>query len=195
LSKITKHLFSSGALSIRSLVKQAVDSFTHPLRRALKKNALRINPNDVNLLGQLGLSYNNLKYWTQSDSAYERALEIDPENALINNNYAYSLSERGLQLERALNMVNLALDADSMNSSYLDTKGWIYFKLENYESAKEYIEKAIEVGGENAVMLEHLGDILFMNGNQSQAVEIWKKALEMDSDNETLIQKVETGVI
>jgi tetratricopeptide (TPR) repeat protein len=159
------------------------------------KNALKIEPNNVNLLGQLGLSLNNLNYMAESDSIYEQALVLEPDNALINNNYAYSLSERDLQLERALKMVTLALEADSLNSSYLDTKGWIYYKLNKYEKAQEYIEKAIEVGGENSVMLEHLGDILFMKGKQTQAMETWKKALEMDLENETLIQKVETGVI
>ena len=92
-------------------------------------------------------------------------------------------------------MVTISLEADSLNSSYLDTKGWIYFKLEEYEKAREYIEMAIEAGDENAVMLEHLGDILFMSGKQLQAEELWKKALELDSDNNTLFQKVEAGVI
>ena len=159
------------------------------------KLALNINPNDVNLLGQLGLCYNNINQLAESDSVYEKALLIDPDNALVNNNYAYSLSERGLQLERALNMVNIALEADSMNSSYLDTKGWIYYMLKDYDKAQNYIEKAIEVGGENAVMLEHLGDILFKSGQESQAVEVWRKALKLDSGNKSLIQKVETGVI
>ncbi|MCZ6702176.1 MAG: tetratricopeptide repeat protein [Ignavibacteria bacterium] len=159
------------------------------------KIALKIEPNDVNLLGQLGLSYNNLNYMAQSDSAYEEALKLDLQNALINNNYAYSLSERGLQLERSLKMVNIALDADSANSSYLDTKGWIYFKLGEYEKAREFIEKAIDEGGENAVMLEHLGDIMFMSDKQIQAVEIWKKALDLDSENESLLQKIKSGVI
>jgi len=159
------------------------------------KNALNIEPNDINLLGQLGLCYNNLKYMAKSDSVYELALELDPKNALVNNNYAYSLSERDLQLERSLKMVTISLEADSLNSSYLDTKGWIYFKLKDYEKARKYIEKAIEQGGENAVMLEHLGDILFMSGEQLQAVELWKKALELDSDNDNLHKKVEAGVI
>ena len=159
------------------------------------KNALRLKPDDVNLLGQLGLSYNNLQMMAESDSVYEKALTIEPENALVNNNYAYSLSERGLQLERALKMVNIALENDSLNSSYLDTKGWIYFKLKDYKPAQKYIEEAIKAGGENAVMLEHLGDILYMNGDKSEAVENWKKALKLDEKNETLIRKVEAGVI
>ena len=86
-------------------------------------------------------------------------------------------------------MVNIALENDSLNSSYLDTKGWIYFKLKDYKPAQKYIEEAIKAGGENAVMLEHLGDILYMNGDKSEAVENWKKALKLDEKNETLIRK------
>jgi tetratricopeptide (TPR) repeat protein len=159
------------------------------------KRALVVDPNNVNLLGQLGLILNNLKNFTESDSVYEKALEFDPSNALINNNYAYSLSERGLQLERALQMVTIAIEADSLNSSYLDTVGWIYYMMGNYKPAKIYIEKAIEVGGENSVMLDHLGDILYKMGDENHALEVWRKALELDSSNDLLKQKVETGSI
>jgi len=159
------------------------------------ERALVMDPNNVNLLGQLGLILNNLKNFIESDSVYEKALELDSSNVLINNNYAYSLSERGLQLERALQMVTISIEADSLNSSYLDTIGWIYYMMGNYKPAKIYIEKAIEVGGENSVMLDHLGDILYKMGEENQAVEVWRKALELDSSNDLLKQKVETGSI
>ncbi len=158
--------------------------------------ALRMDPNNLNLLGQLGLIYNNLNMMTESDSLYEAALEIDPQNALINNNYAYSLSERDLQLDRALEMIKIAIDADSTNSSYLDTYGWIFFKLGDYDKAYYYIMKAIEIDNEqNAEVLEHLGDVLYMQGKTKKAVEYWQKALDLDSSNETLIKKVATGAI
>ncbi len=160
------------------------------------KMALKIDPKNVNLLGQLGLIYNNLDNMEKSDSLYERALQLDSANALINNNYAYSLSERGLQLERSLEMIEIAINADSSNSSYLDTYGWIFFKLEEYDKAYYYIKKAIDVGGDdNAVLLEHLGDVLFMQGKKDEALEKWKEAFELDSSNETLKQKIETGII
>ena len=157
--------------------------------------ALVLQPNDVNLMGTLGLIYNSLKKFEQSDSVYENALKIDPQNALVNNNYAYSLSERDLQLERALEMVKISIKADSLNSSYLDTIGWVYFKLNDYDKAKFYIEKAIDVGGENAVMLEHLGDILYKMGQQTKAKEKWQEALKLDSKNDKLKQKIDTGLI
>ncbi len=158
--------------------------------------ALRLDPGNVNVLGQLGLIYNNLDMMAESDSLYELALQYDPQNALINNNYAYSLSERDLQLDRSLIMIEIAIAADSSNSSYLDTYGWIFFKLGEYDKAYYYIHKAIEVDGDgNAVLLEHLGDVLFMQGKKQEAISYWKKALELDSSNETLINKVSTGAI
>ena len=157
--------------------------------------ALSIKPDDVNLLGTLGLIYDNKGEHILSDSVYEAALKIDSSNALINNNYAYALSERGIQLERALRMVNLALDADSNNSSYLDTKGWVLFKMGKYKEAKKYIEKAIDAGGESAVMLEHLGDIVYKIGEQDYARKLWKKALKLDVTNNELKQKIEKGEI
>lgn len=160
------------------------------------KRALRLDPDNVNVLGQLGLIYNNLDMMAESDSLYEYALQIEPQNALINNNYAYSLSERDLQLDRSLTMIEIAIAADSSNSSYLDTYGWIFYKLENYGKAYYYIKKAIEVDGDdNAVLLEHLGDVLYRQGKKEEAMDCWKKALEMDSSNETLINKVSTGAI
>ena len=158
--------------------------------------ALALDPENVNLLGQLGLIYNNLKRMVESDSLYESALQLDPQNALINNNYAYSLSERDLHLDRAFDMIKIAIEADSSNSSYLDTYGWIFFKLHEYDKAYYYVKKALDKSGDaNAVLLEHLGDILYMQGKKDEAIENWKKALDLDSSNESLKNKIATGTI
>jgi len=157
--------------------------------------ALTLKPGDVNLLGTLGLIYNAQEKWTECDSVYEIALKLDSTNALVNNNYAYALSERGIQLERALRMVNLALKADSGNSSYLDTKGWVYFKLKDYDKAKVFIQHAISAGGESATTLEHLGDVTFMTGEKKSAIQLWQKAFNLDSTNNNLKIKIEKGEI
>ncbi|HSD63783.1 MAG TPA: tetratricopeptide repeat protein [Ignavibacteriaceae bacterium] len=157
--------------------------------------ALQIDPKNVSLLGTLGLIYDGQQDWTACDSVYEKALSIDSSNALVNNNYAYSLSERGIKLDEAFKMAQIALKAEPLNSSYLDTMGWIYFKLGKYEEAKEYIEKAIKVGGESSVMLEHLGDITFMLGNKDQAKKIWEKSFSLDSTNNRVKIKIEKGEI
>ena len=159
------------------------------------KQALTIKPDDVNLLGTLGLIYDSMKMWAECDSVYERALQIDSQNALVNNNYAYSLSERGERLNLALKMAEIAIAAVPDNTSYLDTIGWVHFKLGNYREAKDYLEKAIEIGGESAVMLEHLGDIMFKLGNIEKAKSLWQKAYNLDNTNVTLKSKIDKGEI
>jgi tetratricopeptide (TPR) repeat protein len=107
------------------------------------KKALDVNPDNVQILGTLGLIYDDKQMWEECDEAYQTALSIDSTDVLVLNNYAYSLAERELQLERALEMSTKAVEGDPENPSYLDTKGWILFKLGNYDEAKEYILKAI----------------------------------------------------
>lgn len=155
--------------------------------------AIVLAPRDVNLLGTLGLIYNSMGKLIESDSIYERALQIDSANALVNNNYAYSLSERDLQLERALSMVKIAVEKEPENSSYLDTIGWVYFKLGNYNEAKKYLEKGLTVSGDRAVILDHLGDVLFKLGLKEEAISNWKKAQSIDPKNENLKKKIEKG--
>jgi pentatricopeptide repeat protein len=157
--------------------------------------ALTLEPKDVNILGTVGLIYDNEKKYSLCDSVYETALKIDSLNPVVNNNYAYSLSERGIQLDRALKMVQIAVKADSNNSSYLDTIGWIYFKMGKYELAKENEEKASKLSSDNAVIIEHLGDILFKIGQKDYARELWEKAFKLDTTNTGLKQKIDKGTI
>ncbi len=159
------------------------------------KQALSIKPDEVNLLGTLGLIYDSMEKWTECDSVYERALQIDPQNALVNNNYAYSLSERGERLNSALRMVEIAIAAEPENTSYLDTIGWVYFKLGYYTEAKKYLEKAIDIGGEKSVMLDHLGDVMFKLGEIQKAKVLWQKAFDLDNTNVTLKSKIDKGEI
>lgn len=159
------------------------------------KKAIQLDPSNVGLLGTLGSIYDGQKMYSQCDSVYEKALSLEKTNPLINNNYAYSLSERGIQLERALEMANVAVKAEPENSSYLDTIGWIYFKLGDFDLAKKNIAKSIEIGGERAVILDHLGDVNFKMGNKAEAMKLWKKALQLDNDNKEIKEKIEKGGI
>jgi len=163
--------------------------------RVALERAHELNPADLNVLSSLGLTYDALKMYTESDSTYERALRIDQHFALVLNNYAYSLSERGLQLERAAAMSKESLDKDSTNASYLDTYGWILYKNERYEEALVYIKKAVELGDVSSVVLEHLGDVLAKLNRMSEAKEYWTKALEKDQNNVALKQKIARGTL
>ncbi len=157
---------------------------------ALLEHSLSLDPSDMNTISTLALEYDGMQQFERSDSLYERALRIDPESALILNNYGYSLADRNEQLERALSMALKAVEAEPDNSSYLDTLGWVYYRLGRYMEAEGYIRRAIEAGEASAVVLEHMGDVSQKLGKHEEARQYWQKALEQDPDNETLQSKL-----
>ncbi|MEX0602643.1 MAG: tetratricopeptide repeat protein, partial [Bacteroidota bacterium] len=162
---------------------------------AALERSFELNPNDINTIGTLALTLDGMKQYERSDSLYEHALRIDPNAHIILNNYGYSLSERGLQLERALEMAHEAVEAEPDNSAYLDTLGWVYYKLKQYHEAERYIVLSIEAGEASAVVHEHLGDVYYRLGQTDKALEYWKKALEMNGDNEELKEKIARGTL
>ncbi|MDX1701478.1 MAG: tetratricopeptide repeat protein, partial [Melioribacteraceae bacterium] len=155
---------------------------------------LRIDPQNVQALGMMGLIYDGKEMYSKSDSIYALAIAADSTDVMILNNFAYSLAERGIELERALKMVQKAVDQEPENSSYLDTIGWVYYQLGQYESALKYIEKAIEFDPSNATLLDHLGDVYFRMGNGEKAIELWKESLLLDSSNTEIQTKIENGL-
>jgi tetratricopeptide (TPR) repeat protein len=86
-----------------------------------------------------------------------------------------------------------AIAAEPENASYLDTVGWVYFRLAQYEEARRHIEKAIAAGGASATVYEHMGDIQYKLGQKEKAEKFWKQALEMNSGNQSLRDKIARG--
>jgi len=154
------------------------------------EKALDLNPSDMNTLSTLGIVYDDLNMDTECDLLYNQAFKFYPDNILLLNNYAYHLAERGLRLEEAKEMSKKTIDKEPENASYLDTYGWICFKLKDYENAEKYIKKAIRFGS-NAVLLEHLGDIYEAQDEIPKALKTWKQALELDPNNKDVIYKIE----
>ena len=157
------------------------------------ERARQLNRKDVDAISQLAIVYEALKRYDETDSLYEEALRLDPNNHLVLNNYAYSLAERDVQLDRAKEMATKAVEAKPDNASYLDTMGWIYFRLGDYREAVDYIKKAIEKGEVSAVVYEHLGDIYYRMDNKKGALEQWNIALQLDENNRALRDKIQRG--
>jgi tetratricopeptide (TPR) repeat protein len=139
----------------------------------------------------LGDTYFQLKDHQKSDESYEKVLKIEPSNVLVLNNYAYYLSLRGVNLEKAESMAKKAVELEPGNSSYLDTYGWVLFKLGRYKEAKEWIAKAIETEKESAVVLEHYGDVMWKLDNKKEAVKFWEKAIKAGEGSELLEKKIQ----
>lgn len=154
------------------------------------EKALSLSPDDISVMSTLAMAYNGLKKYPESDEMYERALKLDPNSALLLNNYAYNLAERGMNLDKALDMARTAVDKEPNSASYLDTYGWVFYKLKRYDEALKYISKAVSISGSSAVILEHLGDIYEALKDIKNAKIYWGKALELNPNNQWLKEKL-----
>lgn len=152
------------------------------------------------LLGEfftiIGDTQHKLGNHTASDEAYNKSLAINADNPTVLNNYAYYLSLRNEQLEKAEEMARKAVEMRPDVSAYLDTYAWIMYKKGRYEEARIWIEKAIEhLEEDSATILEHYGDILYKLGEEKLALDYWKKALAAGEASEFIDRKVKDGIL
>lgn len=154
------------------------------------REILEMSPVQVDAWSQLGWLYDRRGHLDSSDACYERALQIDPRNSFVCNNYAYSLCLRGNDLERALSLSRTSLETEPENPAYLDTYAWILYHLGRLDQAMEAAKAAIIHGG-NATHYEHFGYILEARGETSLATEAWMKSLELDPKRTHLQAKID----
>lgn len=177
-------------LGISNIRKKKYEDAIEPLREGIE-----FVYDDLPLLVQfysnLGEAYNALKSYEKSDKAFSEALKLDPNNALILNNYAYFLANRKEKLDLAEKNVKRALELVPGSVSFSDTYGWVLFQKGEYKTAEEVIAKALKNGGEKRpAILEHYGDVLFKLGRNTDALGYWKKAKEAGGNSEVLEKKI-----
>jgi Tfp pilus assembly protein PilF len=180
------YFFAGIALSQQKKYSEAVK---------LLQQGLKMVVDDKELEGQfytsLGDAYQELKEYAKSEENYEKALEINPKDATVLNNYAYFLSLRNDRLDKAEEMSRLSNEIQPKQSSFEDTYGWIMYKQGKYKEAKEWIEKSMENGAATSgTVLEHYGDVLYRLGDHSKAYEYWQKAKDAGDTSDMLEKKL-----
>lgn len=145
----------------------------------------------VEFYSNLGDVNDKLKKYQESDKYYQKALTIDANNEYVLNNWAYYLSLRNEQLEKAAEMSKHSNDLSPNNSNFQDTYAWILYKQGKYSEALSWLDKARQSGGEDSgTILEHYGDILFKMGRVNDAVEYWQKAKKTGDHTDLLDKKL-----
>ncbi len=173
--------------SFRNETKEAVETLVNGLPFSDKRYDYYVRIQS--LLGDL---YHKLGKNLESDEAFERALEIDPKDDHVLNNYSYFLSIRKENLEKALKMSGQLVELLPEVESYLDTHGWVWFQLGNYEKALPFIQKAFDKSLDpSAEIMEHLGDVKFKLGLKKEAIKLWKKAFQKNNQNKLLEKKIQ----
>ena len=128
---------------------------------------------------------------------YDSALVYNKDNVLCLNNYAYYLSLRNENMDRAEEMSYRTIKAEPDNRTYLDTYAWILFMQAKYEQAQEYMDKVVPRDSSeqflmtdlytSTAILEHAGDIAWMNGDAERATYLWQLAVRRGDDEVTPI--------
>lgn len=146
------------------------------------------------ILGDLYHQQNRLE---EAFAACDSALVYNENNVPCMNNYAYYLSLRGENLDKAEELSYKTIKAEPTNKTYLDTYAWIFFVKGEYTEARHYIDRVVapEASDEelladssvNAGLLEHAGDIYFHCGDSERAVHLWRLALSLDDGTGTAL--------
>ncbi len=141
----------------------------------------------------LGEAYNEQKRYQESDEAFNKALAIAPNNPLVLNNYSYYLSLREEKLDLAEKYIKRCIALEPNSSTYLDTYGWVLYKLGRIDEAIVMIEKAMKNGGEdNPEIVEHMCELLVVSGQSDEAYHVCKYAIELNNSKQTVEQKMDS---
>ena len=125
-----------------------------------------------------GAMYERQKDFTKAEAEFRKVLARNPENASALNYLGYMLADRNIRLEESLQMIKKAVDLDPGNAAYLDSLGWIYFRMGKLHEAELALKQALQRMSKDPTIHDHLGDVYFEQGDLRQAVLSWDLALK-----------------
>jgi tetratricopeptide (TPR) repeat protein len=148
-----------------------------------KAEQLSAKPDDKGYVSFLrGDLYQRQKMFDQAEAEFRKVLAItppsDPQSAATLNYLGYMNADRGVKLEESLNYVKQALTLDPNNGAYLDSLGWVYFKLGKYDQAEENLTKAEAHMNSDPTVQEHLGDLYQKTGRLKLAAAHWERSVQ-----------------
>lgn len=152
-------------------------------------NHMRDEPSQLRLLFALGAAYEQHDRIEQAVTTFEEIIARAPNYDQALNYLGYMLADRGERLEYAHELIERAVALSPDNAAYLDSYGWVLYRLGSYDKALVHLKKAVALGND-PIMFEHLGDVYEAVGDLKQARDWWQKALEMDPDNEQIKEKL-----
>jgi Tfp pilus assembly protein PilF len=114
----------------------------------------------------------------------EQVLQLDPDQANALNFIGYTWAEKGINLDKAEEMINKALKIKPGDGYIQDSLGWLYYQKGDYKRAADELMKAQQSAPEDPVIAEHVADAYVKLGDQAQATEFLERALKLDTKGE-----------
>ncbi|MDR3764078.1 MAG: tetratricopeptide repeat protein [Acidobacteriota bacterium] len=166
------------------------------LDKALELSTKQEEKDFVNFIA--GSVYEREKKYELAENVFRKVLASDAKNAGALNYLGYMLADRGTRLNEALELIKRAVALEPQNGAYLDSLGWVYFKMGKYDQAETELRKAVERIDNDPTLHEHLGDVYQKTNRLKQAAAQWERSLEewkktipaeMEPDDVAKVQK------
>jgi predicted Zn-dependent protease len=135
-------------------------------------------PAERQLLFGRAAALERLGRFDEAETAFLALLESDPADASAANYLGYLWADRGVNLDQALELITLAVAAEPENPAYLDSLGWVHYRLGSLEQAEYWLRRAVELNDTDGTVLAHLGEVLVARG----AIEDGRRYLQLALD-------------
>ena len=112
------------------------------------------------------------------EAEYRKVLAADPQDAGALNDLGYMLADRNTRLPEALQMITKAIEEEPNNGAYLDSLGWVYFRLGRLPEAEESLRKALQFTPRDATVRDHMGEVLMKESKVKEAIAQWEVSLK-----------------
>jgi tetratricopeptide (TPR) repeat protein len=149
------------------------------------------------LLYARGISLERSDQWPRSEADFLRALELKPEQPYVLNYLGYSWIDKGMNIDRAQDMIRRAVKLRPNDGYIVDSLGWGYYRLGNFKKAVRHLERAAELRPQDPIINDHLGDAYWWVGRTREAKFQWNRSLSLDPEDDLIAkirQKMKTGL-
>src|SRR5690349_12834017 len=144
-----------------------------------------------------GICEERSKQWSKAEADMRKALELQPEQPHVLNYLGYSWIDQGINLDEGMKMIRRAVDQRPDDGYIVDSLGWAFYRIGNYEEAVKNLERAIDLKPEDPTINDHLGDAYWRIGRVLEARFQWAHARDLKPDPEDLpkiLAKIENGM-
>ena len=135
-----------------------------------------------------GVAFDRAHEWAKAEADLLTALALSPEQPVVLNYLGYSWTEQGINLPRARQMLERAVEQRPNDGAIIDSLGWVVLRQGDVPGAVKYLERAVELEPEDASINAHLGDAYLAAGRRLEAQFQWRRSLNLNPDPDDLVK-------
>lgn len=132
------------------------------------------------------VAYERSGNWSQAEADLQVAMKLSVEHPLVLNYLGYSWVDQGVHLNLALAMLKKATQVRPRNGYIVDSLGWAYYKIGEFDKASNFLERAVELEPDDPIINDHFGDSLWRNGRKLEARFQWRRALLLGPEDDKI---------